>query len=146
MPLASGLRRVRRGTQQPAPALSFPPLTAAERRLRETQLATNYSGDTPPHQHGIGPPTTASIVRASELQKRSLFRARHLSALGTCRQGSGAISYQSLSPVLTNPYSYKTAFSRSCFTASKTCDWSVLTKLSIRVGGVWCALLYWAQI
>ena len=42
-----------------------------ESRLWETQLATYYySGDSPRHQQGVGPPSTASVVWVSELQTR----------------------------------------------------------------------------
>ena len=70
-------KRVRRGTQQPVrrPCL-FYPLTATERRLRESKLAANYVGDTTPHMHDVAPPTAALIIRASELQKGYLCLAR----------------------------------------------------------------------
>ena len=48
------------------------PLTATERRLRGAQQSTYYSGDSPLHQKGVVPPSTASIVWAPELRKRSL--------------------------------------------------------------------------
>ena len=68
-------------------ALIFYPLTATESRLRETQIVTYYTGYTPPHQHGVGPPSAALIVRASELQKRSLPVSR-AAPLGASRQAA----------------------------------------------------------
>ena len=73
----------KRAAQQAGPDIYR--LTVTERRLWETQLATYYycnSGDSPRHQQGVGPPSVASVVWVSELQKPSLYvsRARHLSA------------------------------------------------------------------
>ena len=58
-------------------------MTDTERRLGEKQLATYYySGDSPRHQQGVGPPSTASVVCVSELQMPSFHASssRHLSA------------------------------------------------------------------
>ena len=72
VPLASG-ERVRAGKQHAVPALTFYPLIATEFRLQETKLTTCYRGDTPPHQHGVEPPSASLIIRASELKKLSLL-------------------------------------------------------------------------
>jgi len=96
VPLTSGWRVYipRRGTHAQQAGPDIYRLTVTERRRWETQLATYYySGDSPRHQQGVGPPSTASVVRASELQKPSLYvsRARHLSACMFYVSASGAI-------------------------------------------------------
>lgn len=71
VPPACGERRLRRWTQHPAPALTFPP--SHSDKAQASRDATSHRGDTPQHQDGVGLPTAASIVGASELQKRPLF-------------------------------------------------------------------------
>ena len=66
--LTSGWRvyKPRRGTHQQDAQQAGPGiyrLAVTKRRLLETQLATYYySGDSPRHQQGVGPPSTASVV------------------------------------------------------------------------------------
>ena len=53
----------------------FSILPSSQRRLRETQLATNYSADTPPHQYVnmvLVRPLRRRLLRAFELLKWSL--------------------------------------------------------------------------
>lgn len=78
------------------------------------------------------------MVSGRRLQRRSpesprcnsdlylVSRAPPLCSRRISQRGSGAISYQSPSPVLTNPY--KNRFFWSYVTASKACDSSVLSK------------------
>ena len=68
----------------------------------------------------------------------SLSRARHpalLSALGTCRQGSGAISYQLPSSVLTQSLRNSHLIGLGLLLLSPVIGPS-LQKLSLRIGGV----------
>ena len=95
-PLCRGYiyHRVEGHTKQAAQqALTSTVLTATECTLWETQLATYYSGDSPRHQQGVGPPSTASVVWVSELQKRCLYvsHVRHLSACLFHVSASGTI-------------------------------------------------------
>ena len=59
--LVPGTHYLRRWTQQAAQALISTLLTAAECRVR-AQLAIYYSGDSPSHQQGVGPPSTAPTL------------------------------------------------------------------------------------
>ena len=98
VPLTSGYIIPRRGR-----------LTATERRLWETQLATYYSGDSPPHQEGAGPPSTASIVLSVRAAKTALYVSHRapplamlVSWLGKRRDHSGR-HHQSPTFVPTKP-------------------------------------------
>lgn len=98
---ASGFLAVEKGIQpQTAAGYAGPDFLPSPRERahapRSATSHTPHSRDTPPHQQ-------VSIVRASELQKRPLCHARAtvpLYLLSTSRQGSGATSYGSPSPVL----------------------------------------------
>ena len=85
----------------------FSILPSSQRRLRETQLATNYSGDTLPHQHGAGLHTAASIVRPSELKKLSVCLSRATSLCSRLSAHVGKAAAQSRTnhrrPSLQNP-------------------------------------------
>ena len=90
------------------------PLAATERRLREAQLATYYSGDSPPHQQGVlllGRPLRRRLSERSScksgLSLSSVSRAPPL-GMSVSRLASGAITaattanHRRLSPQ--NPY------------------------------------------
>lgn len=133
-----------------APAQSLLPSHSRAKAPRSTTSHELRRGNTSASACDSEPPTAASIVRASELQKRSLVSrappicSRH-SALGACRQGSRAISYQSPSSVLTQPLRNSHLVSLALLLVKPVICRS-LQKLSIRVRGVPRARPYMVMI
>ena len=76
--------------QQAAQAPTLYPLATTERRLRGTRQDTQYWGETSLHQHGVGPPSAASIVLSFASSNSGLLSSSRAPPLVSSEKG-GAI-------------------------------------------------------
>ena len=127
-PCVSGLW-VEEGAQRPVgrPCL-FSPLTARATAAKNATSHKLQRGCTSASAWPWVAHRGVDCPRVGAAKAVSLSQARHLSALGT--RHMSARQRRDLVPIIVRPYQILEvlAFDWSCFTASKACDWSVLTK------------------